>query len=908
MAVHVRRYGPYDIVSSLGAGGMGEVYLARDTRLQREVALKILPKAIAADGRGREQFLREARAAGALNHPNIVAIFDVSLDGDVPFLVTEFVDGKTIRTELERGPLPVDRAVDLGAQIADALAAAHDAGIVHRDLKPENVIVTRDGRAKVLDFGIAKTVPPFGHAHGVAAKTDTGLIIGTVPYMSPEQARGGSVDYRSDQFSFGILLYEIATGVHPFRRATPVQTLSAIIEDAPRPLAGLKRALPAPVRWVIERCLSKDPAERYASTTDLARDLAALRLRLADPFATLIARPWRRRARLLSSAAGLGVLALGATGWIAAQSSGQPVANHVYKPLVTDSAFQGAPVWSPDGRSLAYVAEVNGVLQVFTRTAPPSQSTQLTHSRFNCYEPFWSADGRRIYYHSQAQDKQGLWWVSAATGEPENVLENAVKAALTPDDALVFFMDESPQGGHLRLWTASASGANPRPTSIVDLASQALNDASLKFSPDGSKLLIWTYGWMLNETGQLNANQFWLVSWRGSNARRVLSSLSTRGRSGAVVFDWLRDNRHVVISLGGQDTTERHLWIANTEGDRIEPLTNGHASESFPAVSPDGSRIAFTVEEVNFDLVTIPLDGGEPAPILATARSELDPAWSKDGQQFAFVTDRSGSLELWLKHAAGSWAERPLVTDDQFRDHTWALGSPAFSPDGKRIAYQRLGETSGFRLWIAATTTATAPVQLAPVTPGTRFQDAPTWSPDGEWIAYVQGAPGGKWELAKVRTRMGSADTPVVVTGAIRPLTRPQWSPDGRWILFDSAEGLALVAPDGGALRVVSDNLWFSYTWAADSRTVYGLREAEMPGHFMLMALDIPTGQQRPIRTDLGVIPPANQPIRGLSLIGSRALVTSIARPRSSIYMLEGFSWPASRGILSQLLGLAGRP
>jgi Tol biopolymer transport system component len=605
---------------------------------------------------------------------------------------------------------------------------------------------------------------------------------------------------------------------------------------------------------------------------------------------------------------GLGAVALIAAGWIATQSSRRPLGHLVYRPLVTDSTFQGAPAWSPDGRSLAYVADVDGVVQVFTRTAPPSRPTQLTHSRFDCDEPFWSADGRRIYYHSQARDKQGLWWVSAATGKPENVLENAVTAALTPDDALVFFTDESPQGGHLRLWTASASGANPRPTSIVNLASQALNDASLKFSPDGSKLLVWTFGWILSETGQLNANQFWLVSWPDGSARRVLSSLSTRGRSGAVVFDWLPDNRHIVISLGGLDTTERHLWIADTERDRIEPLTNGHTSESSPAVSPDGSRIAFTVEEANFDLVTIPLDGGEPATILATARNELDPAWSKDGQHYAFVTDRSGRLELWLRNASGSWAERPLVADDQFSDHTWALGSPAFSPDGRRIAYQRLGEKSGFRLWIATTTTAAAPVQLAPVTPGTRFQDAPTWSPDGEWIAYVQGAPGGKWELAKVRTRMGSADTPVVVTGAIRPFTRPQWSPDGRWILFDSADGLALVAPDGGTPRVVSDNLWFSYTWAADGRTVYGLREAEVAGHFMLMALDAATGHPRPIRPDLGEIPPANQPIRGLSLIGTTALATSIARPRSSVYVLEGFSPASSRGILSRLLGLAGRP
>ena len=404
---------------------MGEVYLARDVRLQRDVALKILPRSISDDADRRRRFVQEARAAGALNHPSIVAIYDVSLDGEIPFLVTELVEGTTLRSEVERGALSVKRAIDLAAQIASGLAAAHDAGIVHRDLKPENVMVTHDGRAKILDFGLAKTLPRANHPvsapPGKQERTETGMVFGTAPYMSPEQARGGVIDYRSDQFSLGIVLYEMIAGLHPFRRDTGVQTLSAIIAEEPPPLTEINRKTPAPLSWIVDRCLAKDPSERYASTSDLERDLGTLRLRMSEAGSDMFRRAPGSRLQVglrLGTLAALVVVAA-AGWWIASRPVPNPTADHVFTPLVVDSGYQGAPAWSPNSKSIAYVAQVDGILQVFTRTLGQTLPFRVTRTIFDCLDPFWSPDGKHLYFHSQAHDKLGLWVVSAAGGEPE---------------------------------------------------------------------------------------------------------------------------------------------------------------------------------------------------------------------------------------------------------------------------------------------------------------------------------------------------------------------------------------------------------------------------------------------------------------------------------------------------------
>jgi TolB-like protein/tetratricopeptide (TPR) repeat protein len=279
------RLGPYEVISPLGAGGMGEVYRARDVRLGREVAVKVLPEALAADSDRLRRFEQEARSASSLNHPNIVTVYDVGRDGEVSFIAMELVEGCSLREMLAGGPLAPKRMLSIGGQMADGLARAHASGIVHRDLKPENVMVTEDGLVKILDFGLAKLSPgeafeaPGSQAVTAARGTEPGVILGTVGYMSPEQASGKPADFRSDQFSLGAILYEAASGRRAFQRATAVETLTAILREEPPPLASVVPSTPEPLRWVIERCLAKEPEERYASTRDLARDLASVRER-----------------------------------------------------------------------------------------------------------------------------------------------------------------------------------------------------------------------------------------------------------------------------------------------------------------------------------------------------------------------------------------------------------------------------------------------------------------------------------------------------------------------------------------------------------------------------------------------------------------------------------------------------
>src|SRR4030095_12976450 len=299
--------GPYEVQSPLGAGGMGEVYRARDTRLSRSVALKVLPGSLAVEPERIQRFEKEARAASALNHPNIVRTYEVGTVDGVSYIAMELVEGKTLRELLHTGSLPLRRLLPLAAQASDGLAKAHEAGIVHRDLKPENVMVTRDGLVKILDFGLAKlTVTMSGSGeesqpptiHG----TTPGVVVGTVGYMSPEQASAAVIDFRSDQFARGAILYEMATGKRAFQRKTAVDTLSAILNEEPEPVESLSPQAPVPLRWIVERCLAKEPEDRYGTTRDLARDLATIRDRLSETsgIGSVVRGAQRARRRALS--------------------------------------------------------------------------------------------------------------------------------------------------------------------------------------------------------------------------------------------------------------------------------------------------------------------------------------------------------------------------------------------------------------------------------------------------------------------------------------------------------------------------------------------------------------------------------------------------------------------------------
>jgi len=896
MSALPERFGPFVVLGAVGAGGMGEVYRAHDSRLHRDVAIKVLSKAGADAAR---RFTGEAQAASALNHPNIVTVYDVGAHDDVPYIVAELVEGTSMRGVLSRAPLPLREVLDLAVQMADGLAAAHAAGIVHRDFKPENVMVTREGRVKILDFGLAIV----GTQPGLAADldvtlTNAGVIVGTVPYMSPEQARGATVDYRTDQFSFGLTLYEMVTGRRAFQAASAPQTLAAILEDEPESVAKLNPRVPAPVRWVIERCLAKEPRQRYESTADLARELHLLRDRLSE-FVTVTdaaapvspRRPYPITA-LASVAALCAIVAAGAVVVQVSDDADRGIERYRFTPFATDSGYQSSPAWSPDGKTLAYVAAVDGLLQVFTKAIGSPSRTQVTRAGFDCKEVFWSTDGTRLYYVSLARDRDGLWSVSSVGGQPELIVENVSRAALSPDGTtLALFRSEgNDYGGVYSLWLSSPPGREPTRYSKPPLGDQRFFDGVIRFSPDGSKIGAWLIQRERSPATPVGpvASRFWIVPTR-DGAPRLASAVTTDSPAFgffAAPFGWLPDSRHIVSALPFP-RPGAHLWLQDTESARSQLITEGGSIESDPAVSPDGSRLAVTFQQANYDVYRLTLDGRAPEPVLASSRNEMDPAWSAAGSLIAFTTDRSGTDEIWLRSQNGEF-ERPLVTARDFPNSpTYVLASPAISPDGQRVAYFREG-SDGNRVWMSSIAGG-APVALT-ASVGIE-EDLPAWSPDGGWIAFAQSSGidvGGLWSLAKMR--VGATTTAQVLARDILPSLPAKWSPDGAWIAFNGRSGLTLVAPDGQSTQVINEQLWIAFDWSADSRQLFGIRQSDDFKHLTLASLDIRSRVERIVAAELMPLPIAARPVRGFARISPAAFLTSIVRVNSDIWLLDGFT------------------
>ncbi len=902
-------FGPYQIIGPLDAGGMGQVYRARDTRLQRSVAVKVLHDGASRDPERQRRFAQEAIAASALNHPNILTVYDVGIAGDAQFLVSELIDGESLRTEMNRERMPLRRVIEVAQQIADGLAAAHDAGIVHRDLKPENVVVTAEGRVKIVDFGLAKSVDGEAAVLGefTATKTAEGLIMGTVPYMSPEQARGGAADFRSDQFALGVILYELTTLTHPFKRETAVQTLSAIIADDPPDPAQIAPTLPVAVRWLIRRLLSKNPRQRFASTSDLAADLRTIRDYLSEATssgATAIVEPPRSRWPIAIAIAAIAVAGVISVVWALTP----PDVPHFdkYTPFATEAGYQSAPVWSPDGKQIAYEADVNGIVQVFTRSLDSPGRTQVTNRPTDCYVAAWSVDGY-IYFHSQFHEVSGLYKVSPVGGNPEPVLDNATSSAISPDGKTIFFLRDKDEI-HYDLWSASLPDADGTKQPYLRGAFKDLNTTStthLKFSRDGSKLLLWVGP----GPGPEGDSGIWEILVPGGEPRPLLGSFTNRTMT-PLSFSWV-DNRNVVVTGADGSTPGEHLWLADTETDRVVRITTTPGNERSPSISPDGRTIAMTVDATDFDLVEVPIDGSRPRPVINTTRNEFDPAVSPGGAYYAFVTDRTGEPQIWLQNQDDS---KPLVTTADFGGVvSLAIGALAFSPDGTRLAFQAAGSAEsstlpnfggGSRVWVKTL----AGGKPFPIGGNETYQDAPTWSPHGDWIAYLSSQNRGPIRL--VKSQVGARGTPISLANEPIPpfVVRPQWSPDGTWILCETSEGLSLIAADGSLrTQVISDKGWLTYAWDTDGRRILGLLPSEDFRNIMLVALDVQTRALHVINPDLGSIPQALQPVRGFSRFRS-GFLTSIAHVRSDIYLVEGFELPRRWWERVWRLGRSDRP
>ena len=877
------RLGPYKISAMLGAGGMGQVYRAFDERLGRDVAIKTLGDEASADRDLQRRFAFEARAASALNHPNILTVHDVGMEGNVPYIVSELIDGESLRALIDRGPVPLQKALDIAVQVASGLAVAHNAGIVHRDLKPANLMMTKNGFVKILDFGLAKTVR--SNVDTGATKTEAtspGWILGTATYMSPEQARGGALDHCTDQFSFGLVLYEMLAGKPAFARSSAVSTMAAIVEEPTPPLSEVNPAVPPPLRWCIERCLAKDRDDRYVSTFDLQRELQTVRTHFQELSSTknepVAPPPSRKRRFVLPLALALAGLAAGiiATGVFLVPDSAVDMETYKLQPVSSAAPRSESPAWSHDGKSLAYSAEVNGVQQVFVRDLNAPTPAQITNSAADCMSPFWLPDDTIIFYLSSGASGTDLYSIGATGGSPQLIQANTSAAAIAPDGNTVAFLRADPTGKSLlSLWTSDKAGGAARKVETEPFTSGRFESGYLAFSRDGSRLGAWLSRWD-------GGSEFWVLPWPSGQPVKSFSFVA-----GTFPFSWMPDNRRMVFGGVVPGSMGADLQMVDTRSGRMRHLTVQVRDATEAAVSPDGRRIAFSASEDDFNVLSVPLNGTPARPLIVSSRNEMDPAWSPDGDLLAIATDRTGTSQIWL-HSSREGSDRPLVTEKDLGTK-WieSFSDPAFSPNGRRLAYSVVAD-SGHSIYVS-TVAGGKPIRLSSENPDER---APTWNPDGNWIAYLRNA-GGRWSLVKASSGGGSKPT-LLANGVLQ--AAPKWDTAmGRWIVCMTTDGLTLISEDGKDRKVVSKDRWLVFGWSRDGRLIEGIKQAD--AHRRVIAtLDVQTQTEKVIG-DLPLPPAAD--IRGFSLApDGMSFATSASQPTGDIFILQGFSKPGPLAIL----------
>jgi Tol biopolymer transport system component len=838
------RLGPYQIVSPLGAGGMGEVYRANDPRLRRDVAIKVLPSDLSSDPDRLSRFEKEARAASALNHPNIVTIHEIEEAGSVRFLVMELVTGSTLRQLVAAGPVPFRKLLALAAQVADGLARAHEAGIVHRDLKPENIMVTADGVAKILDFGLAKHESPrteVGPSSQLATETrgtEPGVVLGTVGYMSPEQASGRPLDFHSDQFSFGAILYEMATGQRAFSRATAVETLAAIVREEPAPIGSVRPDTPAPLRWVVERCLAKDPGERYASTDDLARDLANLRDRLPETAAPAAAAPSALRRWTAIAGWALAFLFLGlllfssVRGRRTSTSSAGTEATITQLTNYGESESSGAI--SPDGRQFAFVSEKGGSPDIWVRQVSGGEPLQITRDDAIETDLAYAPDGESLYYTTWGPQRPTIWRIPALGGTPRKVVEGTRSPSPAADGKrLAYVRVLGPDSVHT-VNSISVLGVESIEIAGTDgTGARKLYEGNgigtISWSPDGRRLAF-------TQAAFFEARNLHLLDVESAREHPITRFPSSSVDSQA----WLPDGRSLVYSRAfhGVLGSTADLGLVSSDGEILRRLTLAVNSRfASPSVAANGKRLLATAETDQHEVWKVPL-GPDPVTNGRNAVRLLDssgePFWtqvSRDGSTLLFNGTAAGSRNLWTMPLDGHAPSRQItfLSGD-------VLTHSALSPDRSRVAYAS-HQTGISKIWVANVDGSNA----VPLTDGPAQDFWPTWSPDGKWIAFGS-LRGGDPQLWKVESTGGKAEA-ITREGGFRG----DWSPVDNRIVFWKAGQLQVVEADSGKVLLkipASDLTWTLPVWSPDGSHFSAMRE-EAHESSSLWTFDAKTGERR---------------------------------------------------------------
>jgi serine/threonine protein kinase len=701
--VITKRIAHYDLVTPIGDGGMGVVYRAVDTRLGRPVAVKLLRTEGRIGAEARKRFVLEARAASALNHPNIITIYDIGRDGDDDFIAMEYVDGPSLASVISQNRLGIEDALIYGIQIADALATAHAAGILHRDLKPANIMVTGKGSIKVLDFGLAKLIEAADSgeggegistesARGMPVQTDEGTILGTAAYMSPEQAEGKPADARSDVFSFGVVLYEMLTGQRAFKGETKMSTLAAILRTEPIAPSQLIDGLPPDMEKLIRRCLRKDRERRWQSMADLKVALEDLReeCRSASSDTRLLVRG--RRWSRTTLVVGLAIAAIGAAtfGLWLRDTRSEPAdrPRPSLTRLTSDVGWTDYPSISLDGKMLAYASDRSGdgSLDIWVQQIPDGSPVRLTRDPADETEPSFSADGTRVAFHSSRLGG-GIYVVATLGGEARLLAARGFTPRFSPDGSWIAY--GIAEQGRSRIYIAPASGGPATP-----LASGFYRAQAQAWSPDGRYLLFWA---QRERDAPPEGNTDWYVitvpdgSPVPTQARSVLLREGFRAFQGLPFPDaWVAGNR---ILFHGSIGDASNVWYVPISPERWritgapQRATFGTTDEAAPSVTSDG-KMVFISRALGADIWTLPIDTnrgrveGPPKRVTQDAVDDYDPTLSDDGNTLVFRSRRNGRFAVILKRAGS--AEETVLTRTPV-DHY-----PAVSRDGSRIAYSFL--------------------------------------------------------------------------------------------------------------------------------------------------------------------------------------------------------------------------
>ena len=794
----------YEILALLGAGGMGEVYRARDSRLKREVAIKVLPSFVSRDPDRLSRFEQEAQAAAALDHPNILAVHQFGVFDGSPYLVSELLVGESLRHALQRGSLPARKAVDYAVQIAHGFAAAHDKGIVHRDLKPENLFVTKDGRIKILDFGLAKLIHPQadsdGNAPTLTKGTDPGMVMGTAGYMSPEQVRGQTVDHRTDIFAFGTILYEMLTGRRAFERSTSADTMAAILNDDPPAISQTGATIPPALQRVVNRCLEKNPEQRFHSVSDLAFALEALSDSGSRPAVT--APPSRSPGRaVLWSIALIAVILLAAVTWfgIENRNSGPPLRVSEYTQL-THNGHAGIVVGT-DGSRL-YLTYVGGSID---QVAVSGGEIETVPS-ITLPNPFLvdvSPDGSTLLVQSWAETPSLPLHTVQVVGGAHRYLADAMLAGGTwsPDGKLVAYSNLS---GDISIINSDGTGARK-------LASVGGFASPLSWSPDGSTIRFskdLRSLWELTSSGS-NLHQL-LPGWHPSE-QKCCGHWSPDGGLFVFLAGSFKPGTYPEAQIYALD--ERRGLYRRQVKDPIQ-LTPGPIEWSPPVLSKDGKKIFATGSTRRGELVRLDPKSNQFQPFLRGISADLI-NFSKDGQSVAYVTYPDGIL--WKANRDGS--DRIQLTSPPLSPE-----SLAWSPDGTQLVFEA-PSPQGPHVWTVPATGG-SPQRLLPEDSGP--ETAPSWSPDGHKITFSTGELQSRESHIRI---LDLASHQISTLPGSEGKFAPRWSPDGQFINAASLDTSTIYVFDTKTQHWSALNTGFhAYAlWSSDSRFIYFLRWARDP-------------------------------------------------------------------------------